>query len=172
MFRRGRAQTEAVHRSAIDATAERIRDRGLVIASWYASEPHVLVGGTDCTLLLRGNTSQMKTYLFSRIVRGLLLQNWEVAAFFYDDKASGGLLPDNLSHTEQAVWNYMSHQGIRWSWLYFVTERSIPPPAAKYAREHRRKEIGVVLVDTIHRQIEFARDMFLARHASKFVRYS
>ncbi len=148
----------------IDTTAERIQKRGMAIATWYTSERHAQVSGTDCTLLLRGNTGKMRTYLFSRIVRGLLLQSYEVAE-------PGGLTPFGLKSTESAVLAYMNHYDIRWSFVYFVSNGHFSKDAVTWSRQYRRKEIGILLVDVRDHLLEFAPDMLLSRHAAKFIRF-
>jgi hypothetical protein len=155
----------------VQDTAERIRKRGMAIATWYESESHPQVGGTDCALLLRGNTARMKTHLFSRIVRGLILPNYEVASFFYEVADPDRFSPYSLKLTESAVLTYMNHFEIRWSFLFFVSEGRFSNDAVLWTRKYRRKEIGVVLVDTKNHQLEFAPDMMLSRHAAKFVRF-
>jgi hypothetical protein len=166
-----RSETRDLTAAFVLDTADRIRKRGMAIATWYEAEPHVQVSGTDCALLVRGNTARMKTHLFSRIVRGLILPNYEVATFFYEVPDPLHFSPYTLGQTEEAILSYMQHYEIRWSFVYFVSEGRFSSEAANWARRYRRKEIGVVLVDAKSQQLEFAPDMMLSRHAAKFIRF-
>jgi hypothetical protein len=155
----------------IAAISERIQNHSAAIAGWYSTEKDVLVGGTRCALVLRGNTAQMRTYLFSRIVRGFMLPKWEVATFLYDVADGSTLSGGDVRQYDEAVWTYMQHYQMRWSWLYLVSAAPFSSGAISFARTHHRKEIGLVLVDEKNRRLEYAPGMFLPRFMKKFVKF-